>query len=367
MKILGVDSITAVMSGNFVQRGEPACFNKFFRTEVALLNGINSLVELPTYWAMSSAQNFAKGAADIIKNLNINILAFGSESGDISNLLKVSDCLSSNATDTLIKEYLKEGITYAVAREKAVDSETGLGYILKNPNDILAIEYILAFKKLNYKIEFLPIKRIGVDHDAKESFENYASASTVRELIKNNKKISDFIPENSINNYNKTLENGVYYSIDFGEKAIIDRLRRITVEDLKKIADIGNEGLENRIYNAVKTSSTLAEICEKIKTKRYTMARLKRLIMYAYLDLLKEDIPDNVPYIRVLGCDDTGLKFLNEAQKTSAIPIVFRTTEIAENSVFAKENIMTDLYNGSFCKSPQNCGAEFTEGVIRHR
>ena len=361
----GAECIVAVMSGNYVQRGNVALFDKFSRTKAALLNGIDFVAELPTVMSLSSASGFANGAAHIIKELNCDTLVFGSECGNLEDLITVCKCLSDSKTDALIVSYLKSGITYASAREKAVNDICGLGEILKNPNDTLAVEYILAFKNIGYYINFFPVKRIGALHDSTEISEGITSASNIRKMYLSNENIDDLIPNNLINLYSERYHNGHYADIKFAEKAILDRLRRMTAEQFSMLPDIGSEGLDNRIINAVKQNSTLEKIAFGIKTKRYTLARIYRIIMYAYLGITKEDVLHDIQYIRILGCNNIGLNYINSIRKTASIPLIMRTTDIKNNEMFIKECGYTDLY-GIFCKNTQPCGQEFSQGIIRH-
>ena len=187
------------MSGNWVQRGDSAVISKFSRAKQALENGVDLVVELPTYWAMATAQKFAEGAIDIINSLNADTLVFGSECGDITRLMETAYCIRSDEFSAKMREYLDEGLTPAKSREKAVDALCKNGELLRSANDTLAIEYIYAAKNLNSKMKFVAVKRIGTAHNSDETNDIYCSASHLRELIQNENitETSKFMPKSS--------------------------------------------------------------------------------------------------------------------------------------------------------------------------
>lgn len=358
----GCDCIVSVMSGSFTQRGDVAVYSKFTRAKEALLGGADIVIELPSVWAVSSAQRFAKGGCDIIKALGcIDRVYFGSECGDINMLKKVANATLDEHANEKLKEFMDEGDYYPVALQKAVEEVFGKEYadILSSPNNTLGIEYIKAI--MGSGVEVRTIKRTGVAHDSEDTTDTIASASKIRELIYSSKDFSPFIPE-------KANENNPAFS-EYGQRALLMKLREKDAESLQDIADV-TEGLENRIISAVKAHSTIEEILSEIKTKRYTHSRLRRILICTLLGIKKEHIQKDVPYIRALGFTQKGAKLLKKATTTATLPFVINVAKdmqsLDEN---AKEILGIDLkatdLRTVFEESPTPCGLDFTKGIIK--
>lgn len=357
----GCDCIVAVMSGSFTQRGDVAVFSKFERAKSALANGADMVVELPTVFAVSSAQRFAKGGCEIIKALKgVNRVYFGSESGDISLLRKASDATDDPQVNEKVKAFMSEGDYYPVALQKAVKEICGNEYaeILSSPNNTLGIEYIKALKGSN--IEVRTIMRTGVDHDSEDTTDTIASASKIRELISENIDYTPFTPD-------ACAHNPAFF--DFGERAVLFKLRELTAEDFENIPDVC-EGLHNRISATSKCKNNMEEILSEIKTKRYTHSRLRRILTCALLGIRKEHQNISTPYIRVLGFNCVGEQFLKSIYTDSTLPIVLNVakdmSKLSENAkaILNIDIKATDLRT-VFEKSPTPCGADFTKGIIK--
>lgn len=324
------DGIVCVMSGNIVQRGEFAVYDKFKRTKDALQGGADLVIELPCVYSAMSAGGFAKYAVEILEKSGvIDQIAFGAECDDKRKLKEVADKIKNN--EKKIAEEMKNGLSYPAARKKIIDDE-----VLDYPNNILAIEYINCTN-----LPFTAVKRIGKGHDSDD--EKY-SASAIRQNL-DRKKIC---------------------SIYNCETAILSKLRTMDANDFLKIEDV-NEGLENRIINAVRTSSSLYEIYSKIKTKRYTHSRIRRIILKSYLGITKE-YTFNVPYIRILGFNHKGKEILSEMKKKAKLPIISRYSDINSldddaKKLFALECRCTNLYNLGY-KIPLPCGTEQRGKVV---
>ncbi len=361
---LGADKIVAVMSGNYVQRGDTAILSKFQRTRQALENGIDLVCELPTYWAMATAQKFAQGAIEILENIGIDTLIFGSECGNIEKIMKTAYCIRSSEFSRLMREKLDSGYTPAKAREMAVDDLTGNGELLRSANDTLAVEYISAAKTLNSKMRFFAVKRIGIEHDSPSSNGQFCSASELRRMILSGEieKCRKFMPQKSYDILVEQYDNGKISNIIFLEKTILSALRTMSQSEYKELPDI-SEGIENRLYSAVRMSKSLMELTDYAATKRYTNARLRRMIISAFLKSKADGIPEKVPYIRILGCNAKGAEILKTARETSKIPVIMRSTALKGVSTFEFENKATDIYALSQ-SNPDPCGGEFTNGVI---
>ncbi len=350
------DTVICVISGNFVQRGDVAILAKQKRAELALRCGADIVAEMPILWSMSTAQNFALCGVWQLYNLGCDKIIFGSECGDIDALKKVASILDSDGFFTLAAEKAKSGITFAAAREAAA-AELGVDTsLLQNPNDNLGIEYILAAKKLKLPIEFCCIKRVG-SHDSDEIVDGFVSASYIRKELKNGNigYTERFMP----------LEiKGVLMPDNIAdiarlENAILCTLRTRTPDELKRLPDI-SEGLENKIYFSARVATTLDELYSMIKTKRYTLARIRRLVLSAFLGLDNTFFMTTPPYVRVLGFSQNGASHLKNAQ--GVIPLVTRAAQIKQldadsQKIFDIECRATDIYALALSK-PLECGTE---------
>lgn len=324
------DGIICVMSGNFVQRGAFAVYDKFTRAKTALENGADLVIELPCTYSLKSAEGFAKAGIRLLEKTNVvNQIAFGAECDDIAKLTAAAEKIEE--LDSEIKAELKKGISYPAARKNAVKSD-----LLDTPNNILAIEYIKAAS-----IPCQAIKRIGKGHDSDD--ETY-SASAIRQ----------------------TLLDEDICTIKNCEKAILAKLRTMNENDFLQIEDV-SEGLENRIVDAVRVSISLDEIYDNAKTKRYTHSRIRRIILRAYLGITK-DYCKNVPYIRILGFNAKGKEILGKMKKKADLPVISRYSDINSlddygRMLFELECRCTDLYNLGY-KTPLPCGTEQRSKMI---
>lgn len=363
-KELGADAVVAVMSGNWVQRGDTGIISKFARTRQALECGVDLVAELPTFWAMATAQKFAKGSIEILENLGIETLIFGSECGDIERIIKTAYCVRSQEFSRFMREMLNIGMTPAKARESAVETICGNGELLRSPNDTLAVEYISAAKSLNSKMRFVAVKRQGTDHDSDQAVGEFCSASALREMILsgNLSEAKRYMPEKSFEILYEQFQNGKVSDLKAMEKTILTALRTMTPAEYKQLPDI-SEGIENRLYMAARVSATLPQLLDNAATKRYTNARLRRLILSAFLKAKSDDIPTSVPYIRILGCNAVGADVLKDARANSKLPVIMRSTALKGDKTFEFEARASDIYTLSQAV-PDPCGSEFTNGVI---
>lgn len=324
------DAVVCAMSGNFVQRGEFAVQNKFNRAKTAIENGADLVVEIPTVCSTLSAQGFAKAGVEILEGTGVcDALAFGAECDNTDELLYVAEKIK--ACDDEIKQELQKGVSYPKARQNVVNSP-----LLDTPNNILAIEY-LTYTKLKP----IAVKRIGKGHDSDDS--EY-SASEIRK----NMSLDDICSMENCSN------------------AILAKLRTMTREDFAKIDDV-SEGLENRIYDAVRQATSIDEIYDLIKTKRYTHSRIRRIILRSYLSITK-DVQKSPAYIRVLAFNDKGREILKQMKKTAKLPVIMRYSDVNDlgddvKMLFEQECVFTDLYNLGY-KKPLPCGAEQRSQVV---
>ena len=299
-RLLTGEENIAVMSGSFTQRGEVAVTDKFTRAGALIRGGADLVVELPTAFAVANAQRFAEGGVRIAKSFAcVNTLAFGCETEDIGVLRTAANALRSERVNSLIAEKMQAGGYYPRALQSAVEKVYGAdaAAAVSSPNNILAVEYIRALEGSG--IAPLPIKRKGVSHDSGTPSGNYASASQIRAMLRKGEDVSMFVPE-------------APQKITCPERldaAVLYRLRTMTAGELRLVPDVG-EGLENRILEAAGHSGSVEELLQRVKTKRYTHARLRRIITCAFLGITEELQNTPADYARVLGMTDWGAGLL---------------------------------------------------------
>ncbi|MBD9304119.1 MAG: nucleotidyltransferase [Lachnospira sp.] len=357
MELTGADISVAVMSGDFVQRGEPAVLDKYTRTSMALNSGVNLVVELPVNYAVSSAESFAAGALKVLDYIKADSIAFGSESGDIERLSKLAHILCDNE-DTLYKEiskYTANGISYAAARQKVVEKLTDkdTAAMLTSSNNILAVEYLKAIIKNNYAIKPYTVQRQGDSYNDTDIRSEYASATALRENLKAD-NISKYIPVKAglilssnanyiypdditevlftrlldilfASNYDKNvfIENVMQYP-DVS-KEIAGRLYKSAMDMITRTVPQGAESKDNGVFS-------FGSLCEHIKTKEVPLSRIKRALVRITLGLDKKHMEKyaNEPYIRVLGFDKKGQEYLSYIRKTVEVPLITKTADYKE-------------------------------------
>ena len=357
MDLTGADISVAVMSGDFVQRGEPAVLDKYTRASMALNSGVNLVVELPVNYAVSSAESFAAGALKVLDYIKADSIAFGSESGNIERLSKLAHILCDNE-DTLYKEiskYTANGISYAAARQKVVEKLTDkdTAAMLTSSNNILAVEYLKAIIKNNYAIKPYTIKRQGDDYNDTDIRSDYASATALRGNLKAD-NISKYIPVKA--GLILSSNTNYIYSDDITE-ALFTRLldilfassydKNVFIENVMKYPDVNKE-IAGRLYKSAMDMITrtvphragskdneafsFGSLCEHIKTKEVPLSRIKRALVRITLGLDKKHMEkySNAPYIRVLGFDKKGQEYLSYIRKTVEVPLITKTADYKE-------------------------------------
>lgn len=364
--------IMAIMSGNFVQRGEPALLDKRERAEIALTNGADLVVELPVPWATASAERFARGAVYIAHQAGIvNNLSFGCEDDDIVVLQQIARIANDKVYSREIKDYYDEHMcSYPEARASVVSRILGkdCSEIMMQPNNILAIEYLKALMSFKSDIKPVGIQRSATGHDSSLIKGNITSAMNIRNLVRTNKDYTAFVPENSLKVFNENIEKGTFPSLYSNlETAVLAHLRKMQPSDFIGIPDVA-EGIEHRIIEAVKTSVSLNEIFDKVKTKRYTHARIRRIILSSFLGITTEDVVSLPPYIRVLGLNDNGRMMLKEMKNKYFVPVIMKYGDVKylddnAKKVFALESTATDLYNLSLPER-RPCGTDMTDEIV---
>lgn len=357
MELTGADISVAVMSGDFVQRGEPAVLDKYTRTSMALNSGVNLVVELPVNYAVSSAESFAAGALKVLDYIKADSIAFGSESGDIERLSKLAHILCDNE-DTLYKEISKctaNGISYAAARQKVVEKLTDkdTAAMLTSSNNILAVEYLKAIIKNNYAIKPYTVQRQGDSYNDTDIRSEYASATALRENLKAD-NISEYIPVKA--GLILSSNTNYIYPDDITE-ALFTRLldilfasnydKNVFIENVMQYPDVSKE-IAGRLYKSAMDMITrtvpqrseskdnwafsFGSLCEHIKTKEVPLSRIKRALVRIILGLDKKHMEKyaNEPYIRVLGFDKKGQEYLSYIRKTVEVPLITKTADYKE-------------------------------------
>ena len=354
--------VVCVMSGNFVQRGDLAIADKRLRAKAALAGGADLVLELPVVYAMSTAQNFALGGVAALAAAGCDTLMFGSECADFKKLTDAAERLESDDYRQTLSELLASGLGFAAARDVAAS----LGDLLKGANDNLAIEYIAAAKRLGVAFTFVPFARKGVSHDEKAPDGQFASASFLREklLAGDRAFCKAYMPAYSLD---PIRENEI---ADIGrlERAILAVLRQKTKEEIARLPDI-SEGIENRIFSAIRVATSVEELYNTVKTKRYSFSRVRRLILSAFLGVDDRFFLKKPPYIRVLGMNDTGETIVRDRAKNSLIPLLLRAGEAEALSSDAKQLLLweaaaSDLFSLG-TKTPRPCGEDYTAKIIK--
>lgn len=362
--------VVCVMSGNYVQRGEPAIIDKWARTKMALQNGADLVLELPLPWAVAGAERFAAGAVYILSALNLpGSIVFGSECGDTKPLTAIAEALRSEAYNRAVSGYmLQNGNSYAQNRELVIAALLGGDYaeIMQKPNNILGIEYSKALLQQHSHLTPQTIKRIGANHGEFVQNGVFSSAQQIRAMLYAGEAIEDKVPESVSRILLQLFEAGSCpVRPEKLETAILCRLRTMQVSDLAALPDI-SEGLEYRLHEAIKQAVSLTGLYKAVKTRRYSLARLRRIVLSAFLGITKE-LPALPPYIRILGMTDTGEQILRNAKPT--LPIAARARDFAALggdalALFELEATADDLYALAL-DTPGPCGMDYTKKLVR--
>lgn len=368
-RALGEDcAVVAVMSGNFVQRGDFALLPKHLRAEMALRCGVDLVLELPTVYAMATAETFARGGTALLHAAGVvTHLCFGSECGDLSQLQAAADCLSSEAYHAALRRALERGRSFAAARQRAAEQVMG-GPVpcLESPNNNLGIEYLRALRHLGSPIEPVTVRRLGAAHDSGEASET-ASASLIRRQVLAGEDAGAWMPPAAAEVLDRAVKAGLCpASLDRCERAVLAVLRRMDEEDFRPY-DGGGEGLYHRFYQAVGQASSVEELLERCKTRRYAMSRLRRMVMAAYLGL-EMPPPPMPPCLRVLGATERGRGLLRRMKKEASLPVLTKAADVrrlggAAEAFLRRESRYTDLY-ALACPGQVPPGTEFTTDPV---
>lgn len=342
--LAGAGAVVCAMSGNFVQRGDCAVTDKWTRARLALEGGADLILELPTVWASSSAETFARGSVEILHAAGATALSFGSETGDGAVLEQVAQVLDDPAFSQALQPFLSRGLPFAQCRHRAVQKLVGeeAAACLGNANDNLGVEYLRAACRLGWSPKVYPVLRVGAGHDG-GNHPLYPSASYVRGEIRTGAV---------------AMDNPAFLS--YNQRGMLARLRCLELEDWEHIPDCG-EGLAQRLYRAVRQGTSLEEIYDLAKTKRYAHARIRRAVLWGALGLREQDRPAQMPYLRVLGANERGLQVLRNMD--GSIPVITKPTHGKGIPLMELEARCTDFY--ALCRETVTpCGTEWSTSPV---
>lgn len=383
----GAQYCICVMSGNFVQRGNTSIVNKWKKAEMALLNGVDLVIELPTIYSVASAEGFSLGAIKLLNNLKIvDAISFGTETSDFAALNNISSIVNEEPMKykSILNSELKKGLSFPKARENALmlylNDNKRYDNILNTPNNILAIEYLKALKKIKSTIQPIPIKREKVYYNDNVIVDEFASATAIRKLLKNEEfsEIRKVVPKSTYQILKKETELGnVVLDLSRYEKEIIYNLRRMTVSEIAELPDV-NEGLEHSLKNAANYSNDITNFINIVKTKRYTVTRIQRILICALLGITKRDVgmaKKAEPYIRVLGFNEKGKELISRINKQNPKATVITSVKKFQdknnnnkNSKIYKRLLDIDIFSTNVytmaCKSESLANLDYTKNMV---
>ena len=350
---LGEDScIVCLMSGNFVQRGEPAIFDAATRAKAAVLSGANLVLELPISACLSSAEGFAMGAVDVLQRLGgVDVLCFGCESGDGNKIMSTAKLLRSPAFSEALRTGLSDGDSFAALRQRTLEALGGDGSILRSPNDILAVEYCKALLAHDSSITPLAIERQGSYHDLVPDPDN-PSATALRAQMPQGDWLS-YVPREAGN----LFSNAPIHRMAWGERAVLARLRAMGEDEFEALP-YGSEGLWRKLMTEVRQAATVDALIDGVKSRRYARSRIARMVMCAFLGISEAALQAPAPYVRMLAFDQTGRKFLRSAADRGGMPLL-HPGEAVRGEYAALERRANALY--PLFLSPE-CRAEIPKG-----
>ena len=343
-------AVVCLMSGNFVQRGYPAIFDKGLRARAALLSGADLVLELPVQYALSSAEGFAAGAVSILGGF-CHEMSFGAEHPDVENLTATARALLSPDFPAHLRRHLDAGLSFPAARAKALLDMGADNSLLMSPNDILAVEYCKAMLSQNTPMVPAPIHRAGSYHDLQADPEN-PSATALRALIETGQDFRPYVPTD-------LFGGATVHTLALGERAVLARLRTMTDAEFEALP-YGSEGLWRKFMHECRQKNTLEEILTAVKSKRYTRTRLDRMMMCAFLGLTAEDLNSPAPYARILGFTKRGQQVLHTAKENTTL---YNVGQRVDSPQWALEQRCNDLY-GLFADNIEPAGMEPKRRVI---
>lgn len=354
-------AVVCLMSGNFVQRGEPAIFSKEVRARAAVDCGADLVLELPVTVALSSAEGFADGGVELFIRLGADWLCFGAETGRAGPLLETARLLLDPAFGGALRTHLQTGLSFPAARQRALEAMGGDGSVLSRPNDILAVEYCKAILRRGSSLRPLVLHRPGDYHSASPDPE-HPSATALRRLLATGGDWRPYVPAPAA----KLFAGAELHTMQAGERAVLARLRALQEEDFAQLPG-GGEGLWRRVRRACRSQAGYEEILQAVKTKRYPRTRLTRLLLCAYLGLSAADLQRPAPYVRILAMNHRGAGLLCAARQAGCLPLIHAGERPEDPEYYALEQRVRDLYGLFACSGPEPAGLEEKSRVYFHR
>lgn len=365
--------VVCVMSGDFVQRGEAAVYAKSARAEAACRSGADLVAELPLPWSLSSAEGFARGAVSLLGALGATHLSFGSESGELRPLEELAQTLLDPAFTAEVKALMAAdaSLSFAAARERAAETRLGeRAQLLRRPNDILAVEYLKAIYDLRLELEPLPVLRQGALHDRDWTGGGPRSAAELRQWIRSGRSLEGEIPPEAEAVFSRERERGRELADPAAlEQALLSRLRMLDEEDFLALPDAG-DGLGRRLYRAVGEECGLDAVLAVAKTKRYAMARLRRMCLCAALGVREGMSRGLPPYARILAANARGRELLHDLRESAEIPILTKPAAVRSmgrdcEALFTLGAKAHDLYVLGFpAQGERRSGADWRTGPV---
>lgn len=343
-----------VMSGNFTQRGEMTICNKWSRAAMAMHAGIDLVIEIPFCFAVRSAYYFARGGLQILQKLNmVTHLAFACENPDIEYLNSIADILYHESEDfkEKLKKHLSQGSSFPAARAKALEEissdHSGLGHIISQPNNILAVEYLKVLKELSAKIKPLVFQRVGSSYHSHQ-LSSFASAKAIRDNIFHHPDdplaIHCLPPSSYVILKEELLSGRAPLHTASLEQVLLYKIRTSSLARLKQIYEI-SEGIENRIWNAAHNFGTYEELAQAIKSKRFSLTRINRILLYILFDITREQIElfdqTGPAYINILGFSAKGQKILQQLKNIPDLTIINRSSDL--NIILQKNDVISKM------------------------
>lgn len=349
--------LVCAMSGNFTQRGSAACVEKFARAEMAVRCGADLVVELPTPWAMATAEKFADGGVSLLAQCGVKTLYFGSECGDTDALWATAEALLRADVHRAIRLEMDGGLPYAAARQAVLERETGLGALLAQPNNTLAVEYLKAIRRRGLAADAVTVRREDGGHHGS------ASASHIRALLAAGQEAKAFalMPPQAADILGREMKKGLAPADPARlERAMLARLRLMNEHDFASY-DSGGEGLYRRVYRAVQEGGSLGDILTRATTKRYPTARVRRMLWAVFLGL--EAPGEDIPYVRIMAATEAGRKLLRQMQD-AGVPVLTKAADVGRlgpsaEALFTREARRTDVYALACPGSPLPCGSDW--------
>ena len=367
------DYVVVVISGNFTQRGDTSIVDKWTKAYMAICGGCDLVLELPTVYSISSAENFASGAVKILDSLKIvDSIAFGAEASDLATLNNIANVLfqEPRGYTNILTHELQKGISFPSARENAIlmylNDIKRYANILNSPNNILAIEYLKALKTQKSNMNPIMVKRSKVYYNDDRIVDDFASATAIRKLIKRREyeDLRKVVPRSTYKILSRQIRDGnIVLGLENFEKEIIYTLRKMSIREIANLPDV-SEGLENLIKNSADNCNDMSKLIANIKSKRYTQTRIQRILLYALLGIDKKMMEDSkkvTPYVRVLGFTNKGKELISEINKRNPKINMITSVKkfIEKNNKPSNRTIMQMLQKDIFATDVYTLGFDF--------